>query len=95
MAIDPDFGHLQQVVEGLTEYAVIFRYPEEWSRRKRSECAAVEQDLPRMEPQGRTFPGVPGQPVSSGHGPHQAGLNSLRLGVLASRCTSEPLGRIT
>ena len=31
VAIDPDFSHLQQVVEGLTEYAVIFRYPEEWS----------------------------------------------------------------
>jgi HEPN domain-containing protein len=29
--IDPDFAQLQQVVEGLTEFAVIFRYPEEWS----------------------------------------------------------------
>lgn len=29
--IDPDFSQLQQVVEGLTEFAVIFRYPEEWS----------------------------------------------------------------
>ncbi len=30
-AIDPDFAQLEQVVEGLTEFAVIFRYPEEWS----------------------------------------------------------------
>jgi HEPN domain-containing protein len=30
-ALDPDFSQLQQVVEGLTEFAVIFRYPEEWS----------------------------------------------------------------
>jgi HEPN domain-containing protein len=29
--LDPDFVRLQQVVEGLTELAVIFRYPEEWS----------------------------------------------------------------
>jgi HEPN domain-containing protein len=30
-AIDPVFDQLQSVVEGLTEFAVIFRYPEEWS----------------------------------------------------------------
>ena len=30
-ALDPDFARLQPVVEGLTEFAVIFRYPEEWS----------------------------------------------------------------
>ena len=30
-AVDPDFAQLQSVVEGLTEFAVIFRYPEEWS----------------------------------------------------------------
>jgi HEPN domain-containing protein len=29
--LDPDFGQLQNVVAGLTEFAVIFRYPEEWS----------------------------------------------------------------
>jgi len=29
--IDPDFNELQKVVEGLTEFAVIFRYPEQWS----------------------------------------------------------------
>lgn len=29
--IDPDFAQLQPVVEGLTEFAVIFHYPEEWS----------------------------------------------------------------
>ncbi len=30
-AVDPALGQLQPVVEGLTEFAVIFRYPEEWS----------------------------------------------------------------
>lgn len=29
--LDPDFGQLGNVVAGLTEFAVIFRYPEEWS----------------------------------------------------------------
>jgi HEPN domain-containing protein len=29
--LDSDFGQLQNVVAGLTEFAVIFRYPEEWS----------------------------------------------------------------
>jgi hypothetical protein len=28
---DPDFAQLQTVVEGLTKFAVIYRYPEEWS----------------------------------------------------------------
>jgi HEPN domain-containing protein len=31
MVLDPDVGQLQNVVAGLTEFAVIFRYPEEWS----------------------------------------------------------------
>ncbi|MBN1584159.1 MAG: HEPN domain-containing protein [Anaerolineae bacterium] len=31
VALDPAFDQLQSVVEGLTEFAVIFRYPEEWS----------------------------------------------------------------
>ncbi len=30
-AVDPAFEQLQAVVEGLTEFAVVFRYPEEWS----------------------------------------------------------------
>lgn len=30
-AWDHDFEQLQPVVQGLTEFAVIFRYPEEWS----------------------------------------------------------------
>ena len=30
-AVDPAFERLQSVVEGLTEFAVIFRYPEAWS----------------------------------------------------------------
>jgi HEPN domain-containing protein len=29
--VDPTFEQLQAVAEGLTEFAVIFRYPEEWS----------------------------------------------------------------
>jgi HEPN domain-containing protein len=29
--VDPAFEQLQPLVEGLTEFAVIFRYPEEWS----------------------------------------------------------------
>jgi HEPN domain-containing protein len=29
--LDPNFGQLEDVVAGLTEFAVIFRYPEEWS----------------------------------------------------------------
>ena len=29
--LDLDFGQLEDVVAGLTEFAVIFRYPEEWS----------------------------------------------------------------
>jgi HEPN domain-containing protein len=29
--LDPDFAQLENVVAGLTEFAVIFRYPEEWS----------------------------------------------------------------
>jgi HEPN domain-containing protein len=37
-ALDPDFARLQDVVEGLTEFAVIFRYPEEWS----DESSAVD-----------------------------------------------------
>ena len=35
---DPAFVRLQSVVEGLSEFAVIFRYPEEWS----DEAAAIE-----------------------------------------------------
>jgi len=35
---DPAFAQLQSVVEGLSEFAVIFRYPEEWS----DEVAAIE-----------------------------------------------------
>jgi HEPN domain-containing protein len=31
MVLDPGFVQLQNVVAGLTEFAVIFRYPEEWS----------------------------------------------------------------
>ena len=30
-AIDPTFDQLQSQVEGLTEFAVIFRYPDAWS----------------------------------------------------------------
>jgi len=36
--VDPAFEQLQPVVEGLTEFAVIFRYPEEWS----DESAAIQ-----------------------------------------------------
>ena len=35
--VDPAFDQLQPLVEGLTEFAVIFRYPEEWS----DEAAAI------------------------------------------------------
>lgn len=31
VVLDPDFGQLESVVAGLTEFAVVFRYPEEWS----------------------------------------------------------------
>jgi HEPN domain-containing protein len=31
IVLDPDFSQLEHVVAGLTEFAVIFRYPEEWS----------------------------------------------------------------
>jgi HEPN domain-containing protein len=48
-AVDPAFEQLQPVVEGLTEFAVIFRYPEEWS----DEASAV-QSMGRAE-QVRTF----------------------------------------
>jgi len=37
-AVDPTFDQLQPLVEGLTEFAVIFRYPEEWS----DETAAIQ-----------------------------------------------------
>jgi hypothetical protein len=37
-AVEPDFAQLQQVVEGLTEFAALFRYPEEWS----DEASAVD-----------------------------------------------------
>jgi HEPN domain-containing protein len=36
--VDPSFEQLQPVVEGLTEFAVLFRYPEEWS----DEAAAIQ-----------------------------------------------------
>ena len=36
--VDPAFDQLQPLVEGLTEFAVIFRYPEEWS----DEAAAIQ-----------------------------------------------------
>ncbi len=42
--VDPTFAQLQPVVEGLTEFAVIFRYPEEWS----DETAAM-QSLSKAE----------------------------------------------
>jgi len=42
--VDPIFEQLQPVVEGLTEFAVIFRYPEEWS----DELAAI-QSLTKAE----------------------------------------------
>ena len=44
VAVDPAFDQLQSVVEGLTEFAVIFRYPEEWS----DEATAV-QSLAKAE----------------------------------------------
>lgn len=40
--IDPTFDQLQSVVEGLTEFAVIFRYPEEWSD-EASAIRSIEQ----------------------------------------------------
>lgn len=43
-AVDPDFDQLQPLVEGLTEFAVIFRYPGEWS----DEAAAI-QSLAKAE----------------------------------------------
>ena len=42
--VDPTFEKLQPLVEGLTEFAVIFRYPEEWS----DESAAI-QSLTKAE----------------------------------------------
>lgn len=42
--VDPAFEQLQPLVEGLTEFAVIFRYPEEWS----DESAAI-QSLTKAE----------------------------------------------
>jgi HEPN domain-containing protein len=43
-AIDPAFDQLQTIVEGLTEFAVIFRYPEEWS-----DEATAAQSLAKAE----------------------------------------------
>ena len=43
-AVDPDFEQLQSEVEGLTEFAVLFRYPEEWS-----DDAAASQSIPKAE----------------------------------------------
>ncbi|MGQ9585471.1 MAG: HEPN domain-containing protein [Anaerolineae bacterium] len=48
-ASDSSFAQLQGVVEGLTEFAVIFRYPEEWS-----EQAAASDSLAKAE-QVRAF----------------------------------------
>jgi HEPN domain-containing protein len=41
---DADFDQLQPVVEGLTEFAVLFRYPEEWS-----DDLTAGQVLPKTE----------------------------------------------
>jgi HEPN domain-containing protein len=43
-ALDPTFEQLQSEVEGLTEFAVLFRYPEEWS-----DEAAASRSLPKAE----------------------------------------------
>jgi HEPN domain-containing protein len=43
-AIDPAFDQLQPVVEGLTEFAVLFRYPGEWS-----DEATAAQSLAKAE----------------------------------------------
>ena len=43
-ALDPDFEQLQSEVEGLTEFAVLFRYPEEWS-----DDAAASQSIPKAQ----------------------------------------------
>ena len=41
---DPEFERLLPEVEGLTEFAVLFRYPEEWSAN-----VTASQTLPRAE----------------------------------------------
>lgn len=43
-AVDAAFDELQPLVEGLTEFAVIFRYPGEWS-----DAAAASQALTQAE----------------------------------------------
>jgi hypothetical protein len=43
-ALDPDFERLQTEVKGLTEFAVLFRYPEEWS-----DDATASQSLSKAE----------------------------------------------
>lgn len=43
-AWDPDFEQLQPMVEGLAEFAVIFRYPEEWSDEPAARRALVKAE---------------------------------------------------
>ena len=45
---DSDFEQLLPVVRGLTEFAVIFRYPEEWSDDAAAERALVQAEEVRL-----------------------------------------------
>lgn len=46
-AVDPAFEQLQPQVEGLTEFAVIFRYPEEWSDEAAAMGSLTQAELVR------------------------------------------------